>query len=54
MSENRIDLGAVGAKSQELEGAGRTVVHLAVDGKLVGLIAIADAVRPTAASRSPC
>ena len=48
MNENRIDLGAVGAKSEELQGAGRTVVHLAVDGKLMGLIAIADAVRPTA------
>ena len=48
MTENKIDLGPLGAKSQELQGAGRTVVHLAVGGKLVGLIAIADAVRPTA------
>jgi Cu2+-exporting ATPase len=48
MTENKIDLGELGAKSEELQGAGRTVVHLAVDGKLVGLIAIADAVRPTA------
>ena len=48
MTENKIDLGALGAKSQDLQGAGRTVVHLAVGGKLVGLIAIADAVRPTA------
>ena len=47
MSENKIDLGKLGAKSEELQGAGRTVVHLAVAGKLVGLIAIADAVRPT-------
>jgi Cu2+-exporting ATPase len=48
MSENKIDLGVLGAKSEELQGAGRTVVHLAVDGKIIGLIAIADAVRPTA------
>ena len=48
MTENKIDLGELGAKSQALQGAGRTVVHLAVGGKLVGLIAIADAVRPTA------
>jgi len=48
MTENRIDLGELGKRSQELQGAGRTVVHLAVDGKLVGLIAIADAVRPSA------
>ena len=31
-----------------MQGAGRTVVHLAVDGKLLGLIAIADAIRPSA------
>ena len=48
MTENKIDLGELGAKSEELQGAGRTVVHLAIGGKLVGLIAIADAVRPTA------
>ena len=48
MTENKIDLGELGAKSAELQGAGRTVVHLAAGGKLVGLIAIADAVRPTA------
>jgi Cu2+-exporting ATPase len=48
MTESKIDLGELGAKSEELQGAGRTVVHLAVGGKLVGLIAIADAVRPTA------
>ena len=47
MTENKIDLGKLGAKSAELQGAGRTVVHLAVGGKLFGLIAIADAVRPT-------
>lgn len=48
MTENKINLGGLGAKSEELQGAGRTVVHLAVGGRLVGLIAIADAVRPTA------
>jgi Cu2+-exporting ATPase len=48
MTESKIDLGELGAKSAELQGAGRTVVHLAMGGKLVGLIAIADAVRPTA------
>jgi Cu2+-exporting ATPase len=48
MTENSIDLGELGARSEELQGAGRTVVHLAMGGKLVGLIAIADAVRPTA------
>ena len=47
MTENKIDLGPLAAKSEELQGAGRTVVHLASGGKIVGLIAIADAVRPT-------
>ena len=48
MTENKIDLGELGARSAELQGAGRTVVHLAMGGKLLGLIAIADAIRPTA------
>ena len=48
MTENKVDLGELSTKSEALQGAGRTVVHLAVDGKLLGLIAIADAVRPTA------
>ncbi len=48
MTESNIDLGELGARSAELQGAGRTVVHLALGGKLLGLIAIADAVRPTA------
>jgi Cu2+-exporting ATPase len=48
MTESTINLGELTGKSEELQGAGRTVVHLAVDGKLIGLIAIADAVRPTA------
>jgi Cu2+-exporting ATPase len=48
MTENGVDLGELGARSEELQGAGRTVVHVAIGGTLLGLIAIADAVRPTA------
>ena len=44
-----IALGALAEVSSRLQGAGRTVVHVAVDGKLLGLIAIADAARATAA-----
>ncbi|HQS47609.1 MAG: copper-translocating P-type ATPase [Rhizobiales bacterium 24-66-13] len=47
MTENGIDLTELGPRSEALQGAGRTVVHLAVDGRLLGLIAIADAVRPS-------
>jgi Cu2+-exporting ATPase len=38
------------AEAARLQGAGRTVVHVARAGKLWGLIAIADALRPTAIS----
>ena len=50
MENNKIDLGALAAKSTELQGGGRTVVHVAHGGRLLGLIAIADAARPTAVS----
>jgi Cu2+-exporting ATPase len=50
MAQEKIDLGVLGAKSTELQGAGRTVVHVAHAGRLLGLIAIADAPRPTAAA----
>ena len=47
MDESAVDLGALDAEADRLKGAGRTVVHVAMDGKAVGLIAIADASRPT-------
>ena len=50
MTDNNIDLDELGAKSTELQGAGRTVVHLAISGKLAALFAIADAERPTSAA----
>jgi len=49
MSVQKIDLGPLTSKSAELQGAGRTVVHVAQAGQILGLIAIADAPRPTAA-----
>jgi len=47
MDESGVALGALDAEADRLKGAGRTVVHVAIDGKAVGLIAIADAARPT-------
>jgi Cu2+-exporting ATPase len=47
MDEQKIDMAGLEEKAKELQGGGRTVVHVAHGGKLVGLIAIADAVRPT-------
>jgi Cu2+-exporting ATPase len=48
MTEQSIDFLGLENKAEELKGAGRTVVHVARAGKLLGLVAIADAPRPTA------
>jgi len=48
MDSQKIDVGPLKSDAERLQGAGRTVVHLARDKKILGLIAIADAPRPTA------
>jgi Cu2+-exporting ATPase len=48
MTEQSIDFLGLENKAEELKGAGRTVVHVARAGRLLGLVAIADAPRPTA------
>jgi Cu2+-exporting ATPase len=48
MDREGIALNGLGDKATEMASAGRTVVHIAVDGEAAGLIAIADAVRPSA------
>lgn len=48
MSDNGIDLGDLAIESERLQGSGRTVAHIARDGRVIGLIAVADAPRPTA------
>jgi Cu2+-exporting ATPase len=50
MDTQGLNLGELGAEAKRLQGAGRTVVHVARAGKIIGLVAIADAPRPTAAS----
>jgi Cu2+-exporting ATPase len=50
MDTQKLDLGELAVEAQRLQGAGRTVVHVARAGKVIGLIAIADAPRPTAAT----
>ncbi|MEJ7791956.1 MAG: heavy metal translocating P-type ATPase [Gaiellaceae bacterium] len=47
LEREQIPLDGLAAKAVELADAGRTVVHVAVDGRAVSLIAIADAVRET-------
>ena len=47
LDEVGTSMGELQEPAERLKGAGRTVVHVAKDDGLVGLIAIADAVRPT-------
>jgi len=48
MEEERIDFAGLAERAEALKGAGRTVVHVARSGHLLGLVAIADAPRPSA------
>jgi Cu2+-exporting ATPase len=48
MDTQKLGLGALEAEAIRLQGEGRTVVHVAQNGQVIGLIAIADAARPTA------
>ena len=48
MDREHIDLGALASQRDELAARGRTAVIVAVDGRAVGLVAMADAPRPTA------
>jgi P-type Cu2+ transporter len=49
MQREHISLDGLKARAEELAGEGRTVVQVAVDDRVAGLIAIADAPRDTAA-----
>ena len=47
MDTQKLALGPLEAEAARLQGYGRTVVHVAQAGRVIGLIAIADAIRPT-------
>ncbi|HSX92457.1 MAG TPA: heavy metal translocating P-type ATPase [Hydrogenophaga sp.] len=47
MQASKVELGPLLQDATRLQGAGRTVVHVARGGRLLGLVAIADAVRPS-------
>ncbi|MFA6178061.1 MAG: heavy metal translocating P-type ATPase [Candidatus Methylopumilus sp.] len=47
MQSENVTLDALADEASRLEGGGRTAVYVARAGKLIGLISIADAVRPT-------
>ena len=48
MDTQKLALGPLEAASTRMQADSRTVVHVAQNGRVIGLIAIADAVRPTA------
>ncbi|NMM24458.1 MAG: heavy metal translocating P-type ATPase [Phycicoccus sp.] len=50
MPAEKVDLGALAGRRDELAAAGRTAVLIAVDGRVAGVIALADAARETAAA----
>jgi Cu2+-exporting ATPase len=50
LAREHIELGALADRSTALASAGQTVVWVALDGQAAGLVAIADAVRPTSAA----
>ncbi|OYX50578.1 MAG: copper-translocating P-type ATPase [Alphaproteobacteria bacterium 32-64-14] len=47
MDTQNLVLGPLEAEATRLQGDGRTVVHVSEAGRVIGLIAIADAIRPT-------
>jgi Cu2+-exporting ATPase len=50
MDEEKVNMAGLEEQAGRLQGAGQTVVHVAHAGRLVGVIAIADALRPTSAA----
>ncbi len=50
MDEQKVDMTDLKEEAVRLQGAGQTVVHVAAGGRVLGLLAIADALRPTAAA----
>jgi len=47
MEREGVDMGSLGERRKELAAGGKTAVVVAIDGRAVGLIGIADAARPT-------
>ncbi len=50
MDEEKVNMAGLEEQASRLQGAGQTVVHVAHGGRLAGVIAIADALRPTSAA----
>lgn len=50
MAENAIDYSYFDDKSKQLQSQGKTSIFLAIDGKIAGLLAVADVVKPNSES----
>jgi Cu2+-exporting ATPase len=50
MADAGVELGSLGTRRDELAGSGRTAVLVAVDGRAVGVLALADAARESSAA----
>nr|WP_090243049.1 heavy metal translocating P-type ATPase [Pseudomonas guineae] len=49
MAQLGIDVASLASQAEELRGQGASVMHLAVDGKLAGLLAVSDPIKATTA-----
>lgn len=49
MAENRVDISAFSQQVSALSQQGKTVMYFAQDGKAIGIIAVADEIKPTSA-----
>ncbi|MEO8622492.1 MAG: copper-translocating P-type ATPase, partial [bacterium] len=49
-AEQKIDVGALGTKAEEMRADGQTVMYVIVDGALAGLIGVADPIKATTAA----
>ena len=48
MERENVDLGGLARRAEDLTGAGKTSIEIAVDGRLVAVVAVADALRDSA------
>ncbi len=50
MEERKVNLSTAGNTAERLAGEGKTPLYFAQDGKLIGILAVADTVKPTSAA----
>ena len=50
MEANAVDVAAFASRAEQLADEGKTVLYFAADGKLAGMVALADVVKPTSAA----